>query len=88
MKLTLKQIRAGFTNAYEVKVTLHVAHQRESDAVGYVHTMIEDWGANGAVIPSYTIDSCAESPMRFTNPKVRQVIHGNEGETDDRDNND
>jgi len=83
MKLTLKQIKAGFTNAYEVKVTLHIAHQRASDAVSYVHTMLEDWGAQGLVIPSYTIDSCEESPLRFTNPKVRQVIYGTEGETND-----
>lgn len=81
MKLTLKQKKLGLTNAYEVKVTLYVAHSGESDAVGYVHTMIEDWGAQGCIIPSYTIDSVQESEMRFTNPKVRQVIYGTEGKT-------
>lgn len=80
MKLTLKQIKAGATIVYEVNVTMHVAHATAKRAQSYVSTMIEDWACNGKVIPAFSINSCTESGLMFTNPEVHQVTeHESEG---------
>lgn len=77
MRLTAKQIKAGATIVYEVNVTLHVAHLNAKRAQSYVSTMVEDWACNGSVIPAFSINSCAESGLIFTNPEVHQVTEHN-----------
>lgn len=77
MKLTVKQIKAGVTIAYEVNMTLHVAHRNAKGAQSYVSTMVEDWACQGKVIPAFSINSCTESDLVFTNPDVRQLTEHN-----------
>ena len=70
MKLTAKQWRAGAVNVYEVKLTLHVHHQSEKDAKSYLTTALQDWAADGRIIPSVQFDSVQESDKRFFVPGV------------------
>ena len=70
MKLTLKQWRAGAVNVYEVKLTVHVHHQSEKEARSYVTTALQDWAADGKIIPSVQFDSVQESDKRFFVPDV------------------
>ena len=70
MKLTVKQWRAGAVNVYEVKLTVHVHHQSEKEAQGYLTTALQDWAADGKIIASVGFDSVQESERRFFVPGV------------------
>ena len=70
MKLTIKQFRAGAVNVYEVKLTVHVHHQSEKEAQSYLMTALQDWAADGKIIPSVQFDSVQETDKRFFAPGV------------------
>ena len=70
MKLTVKQHRAGAVNVYEVKLTVHVHRQTEKEALSYLLTTLQDWAADGRIIPSVQFDSVQESEKRFFVPGV------------------
>ena len=69
-KLTLKQKRGNAVNVYEVKMTVHIHHQSEKEAQGYLYTMLEDWAANGKIITGVEVHSVEESNKRFFAPSV------------------
>ena len=64
-KLTLKQKRAGAVNVYEVKLTVHVHHRSEADAVSYLRTALYEWAVEGQIIADMQVDSVAESSKRY-----------------------
>jgi hypothetical protein len=64
-KLTLKQKKAGAVNVYEVKLTLHVHHRSEAEAVSYLRTALYEWAVEGEIIADMQVDSVAESSKRF-----------------------
>ena len=70
MKLTVKQWKAGAVNVYEVKLTVHVHHQSEKEAQGYLTTALQDWAVDGKIIASVGFDSVQESEKRFFVPGV------------------
>ena len=70
MKLTAKQWRAGAVNVYEVKLTVQVHHQSEKEALSYLLTALQDWAADGRIIPGVQFDSVQESDKRFFAPGV------------------
>lgn len=70
MKLTVKQCKARVVNTYEVKLTVHVHHQSEKEAQGYLTTALQDWAADGKIIASVGFDSVQESDKRFFVPGV------------------
>ena len=70
MKLTVKQCRARVVNVYEVKLTVHVHRQTEKEALSYLLTTLQDWAADGRIIPSVQFDSVQESEKRFFVPGV------------------
>ena len=65
MKLTLKQKRAGVVNVYEVKLTVHVHHRSEAEAVSYLRTALYEWAVEGQIIADMQVDSVAESSKRY-----------------------
>ena len=65
MKLTLKQKRAGAVNVYEVKLTVHVHHRSEAEAVSYLRTALYEWAVEGQIIADMQVDSVAESSKRY-----------------------
>lgn len=64
-KLTLKQKRAGAVNVYEVKLTVHVHHRSEAEAVSYLRTALYEWAVEGQIIADMQVDSVAESSKRY-----------------------
>jgi len=64
-KLTLKQKRAGAVNVYEVKLTVHVHHQSEREAVSYLRTALHEWAVGGEIISDTQVESVAESSKRY-----------------------
>jgi hypothetical protein len=70
MKLTLKQKRAGAVNVYEVKLTVHVHHRSEAEAVSYLRTALYEWAVDGQIIADMQVDSVAESSKRYFVPNV------------------
>lgn len=64
-KLTLKQKRAGAVNVYEVKLTVHVHHRSEAEAVSYLRTALYEWAVEGQIIADMQVDSVAESNKRY-----------------------
>lgn len=69
-KLTLKQKRAGAVNVYEVKLTVHVHHKSEAEAVSYLRTALYEWAVEGQIIADMQVDSVAESSKRYFVPNV------------------
>jgi hypothetical protein len=64
-KLTLKQKKAGAVNVYEVKLTVHVHHRSEAEAVSYLRTALYEWAVEGQIIADMQVDSVAESSKRY-----------------------
>jgi hypothetical protein len=64
-KLTLKQKKAGAVNVYEVKLTVHVHHRSEAEAVSYLRTALYEWAVEGEIIADMQVDSVAESSKRY-----------------------
>lgn len=64
-KLSIKQKRAGVVNVYEVKLTLHVHHRSEAEAVSYLRTALYEWAVEGQIIADMQVDSVAESSKRY-----------------------
>jgi hypothetical protein len=64
-KLTLKQKRAGAVNVYEVKLTVHIHHRSEAEAVSYLRTALFEWAVDGQIIADMQADSVAESSKRY-----------------------
>ena len=64
-KLTLKQKKAGVVNVYEVKLTVHVHHRSEAEAVSYLRTALYEWAVEGQIIADMQVDSVAESSKRY-----------------------
>ena len=64
-KLTLKQKKAGAVNVYEVKLTVHVHHRSEAEAVSYLRTALYEWAVEGEIVADMQVDSVAESSKRY-----------------------
>jgi hypothetical protein len=78
-KLTLKQRKAGFTNAYEVCIKLVVMHETEANAKSYVDTMLRDWSGNGKIIPCYELVACEETSAQYLGGGISQASERMEG---------
>jgi hypothetical protein len=65
MKLTLKQKKAGAVNVYEVKLTVHIHHRSEAEAVSYLRTALFEWAVDGQIITDMQADSVTESSKRY-----------------------
>jgi hypothetical protein len=88
MRLSIKDIKAGVTNCYEVQVTLHINHATADKAVHYLYSTMEDWAVNGKIIHDMNITSVRESSVRgfvagVRYPEAEYAMLSNKGEQDD-----
>ena len=50
---------------YEVKLTVHVHHRSEAEAVSYLRTALYEWAVEGEIVADMQVDSVAESSKRY-----------------------
>ena len=61
-RLTIREMREGAVNTYEVTLTVYINATNEKKATSLLNTALEGWGKN---ISAYEITSVSESNKRF-----------------------